>query len=941
MAQASAVLPTGPVPDASKPHTSSTRLEDQAALAALYVTGPKHDNNNNNNNASKPRKDDYDYLDKDHRLSSAGAAASLKYANPQDLPSYSPSGLKKNDISAAGAAASLGWANQKSFEHWKPEPSGPAAAAALLAHDYKMAPLWQPESSADGAKAALLAHREGGKVEIWKPEAHSVWGHSAATQAMVSHRQGGLSPQLDYGHTELGRQGSLRAATGAMSSSRKKAEAAPRIVPKPDTYPDESNAASNALMAATSASRASKRSDHSEGGAVPYTNMSRNMYTANPPVQPEIDEKNRADTLRASAVAMAQGMYAYQQKQIDQASAHAHAQSGAAAAHGHRRTIFPGLHGSGPADAALTICQEAAQKLAQERLAKLHDENAQNREYPSAHAHAQSGAAAAHGHRRTSSLDSTEAAQPTRFNNLQEAAQKLAQERLAKLHDENAQNREYRDYYSSTSAAAPSRLSIRGRNRNRASSLGTFDEDQAQSDKIRAQMSQFSSNLDQVDAKKRQHDRDSLIAVAQRNVTKSMHGMDEKVLADTGKMAPSLLSEWEARSHAAAQANSASRMENHGKVHIGGGKFINQSEIDLVASRNIQPVLDEINEKAEAERERQAALKLEQETQQRNAAEKKAREKEQREIEKKLRQQDKDERKMEAADEKRAAKERRKSLRSGGSILPFGKKTTDVGDTARRANSEKEPAVEPVPREGPTIADRRDSAALTPIRTSMEDQASVRMRETAAAANGDTTLSSPLSPGSPKDGKVKSWLKTKFSRRMSKSQKSPGLERENETVPGDRRSFIGGAALTGASANDSTGSLGAKSSSIQDVATATSAAVPAASTAGETTATALRRTITVDSDPDLESGSESDLYSEHTTAAAAEPASRRGVGSSEPRGEMKGRRISKASVVSSTGLEDDEEFQEARDNFDEGLAPPPTFPAETIPARTAKFHEDI
>ncbi|KAK2629987.1 hypothetical protein QTJ16_000807 [Diplocarpon rosae] len=878
MAQASAVLPTGPVPDASKPHTSSTRLEDQAALAALYVTGPKHDNNNNNNNASKPRKDDYDYLDKDHRLSSAGAAASLKYANPQDLPSYSPSGLKKNDISAAGAAASLGWANQKSFEHWKPEPSGPAAAAALLAHDYKMAPLWQPESSADGAKAALLAHREGGKVEIWKPEAHSVWGHSAATQAMVSHRQGGLSPQLDYGHTELGRQGSLRAATGAMSSSRKKAEAAPRIVPKPDTYPDESNAASNALMAATSASRASKRSDHSEGGAVPYTNMSRNMYTANPPVQPEIDEKNRADTLRASAVAMAQGMYAYQQKQIDQASAHAHAQSGAAAAHGHRRT---------------------------------------------------------------SSLDSTEAAQPTRFNNLQEAAQKLAQERLAKLHDENAQNREYRDYYSSTSAAAPSRLSIRGRNRNRASSLSTFDEDQAQSDKIRAQMSQFSSNLDQVDAKKRQHDRDSLIAVAQRNVTKSMHGMDEKVLADTGKMAPSLLSEWEARSHAAAQANSASRMENHGKVHIGGGKFINQSEIDLVASRNIQPVLDEINEKAEAERERQAALKLEQETQQRNAAEKKAREKEQREIEKKLRQQDIDERKMEAADEKRAAKERRKSLRSGGSILPFGKKTTDVGDTARRANSEKEPAVEPVPREGPTIADRRDSAALTPIRTSMEDQASVRMRETVAAANGDTTLSSPLSPGSPKDGKVKSWLKTKFSRRMSKSQKSPGLERENETVPGDRRSFIGGAALTGASANDSTGSLGAKSSSIRDVATATSAAVPAASTAGETTATALRRTITVDSDPDLESGSESDLYSEHTTAAATEPAFRRGVGSSEPRGEMKGRRISKASVVSSTGLEDDEEFQEARDNFDEGLAPPPTFPAETIPARTAKFHEDI
>merc|ERR1711964_564158 len=67
-----------------------------------------------------------------------------------------------------------------------------------------------------------------------------------------------------------------------------------------------------------------------EAGAVPYTNMSRDMYTAAPPVQPEVDEKNRQDTLRASAVAMAQSMYQYQQKQID---ATTHAQSGAAAAH--------------------------------------------------------------------------------------------------------------------------------------------------------------------------------------------------------------------------------------------------------------------------------------------------------------------------------------------------------------------------------------------------------------------------------------------------------------------------------------------------------------------------------------------------------------------------------------------------------------------------------
>jgi hypothetical protein len=149
-------------------------------------------------------------------------------------------------------------------------------------------------------------------------------------------------------------------------------------------------------------------------------------------------------------------------------------------------------------------------------------------------------------------------------------------------------------------------------------------------------MSIFSNNIVQVDAKKRQQDREALIAAAQRNVTKSLHGMDEKVFRDTGKVAPSLLSEWEAKAHAAAQAKSDTRMENYGKVHIGGGQFINQSAVDLVAARNVQPVLDEINEKAEVERERQATIKAEKEEEQRKGAEKKAREREEKEINKKL-----------------------------------------------------------------------------------------------------------------------------------------------------------------------------------------------------------------------------------------------------------------------------------------------------------------
>ena len=700
-----------------------------------------------------------------------------------------------------------------------------------------MAPLWQPEQSSNGAKAALLAHRDGGKVEVWKPEA-SNWGNSAANQAFKKDRAGGLSPQLDYGHTALGRQGSLLAATGAMSTSRRRAESNPGPSAFVARYPDEANATTNALSAATSASKNRKRTGiTSEGGAVPYTTMSREMYTSHPPVAPEVEEQNRQATLHASAIAMAKSMYNHQQKQIDAASA---AQRGAMAAH-----------------------------------------------------------------QRSPSLESTDEVQPMRFNNLQEAAQKLAQERLAKLHDEHAKNREYRDYYGGT-PQTHSRLSIRGRTRRRASSDGSMDEDREQSNKIRAQMSLFSTNLSQVDAKKRQQDREALIAAAQRNVTKSLHGMDEKVFADTGKVAPSLLSEWEVKAHAAAQAKSDTRMENYGKVNIGGGKFINQSAVDLVARRNVQPVLDEINEKAQAERERVAAEKMEQETQARKAAEQKAREREKQEIEKKLKrelcpysekhrsdssiEEQKDEQKQAAAEEKaarkeekQAGKEKRKSLKSGGAATAEPAKepeTTEAVATPATAAAES-PA---------TISERRDiSSAPNPVRTSMEDQASVRMREAADAANPEE--STPLSPGSPGDGsKVKNWLKTKFSRRMSKPQKPPASEKEKEP----EKAFVGGAALTGASANNSTASLGAQPASVRDI----------------------------------------DLAGKAREEPEAAP---------EDRGRNPRRESEVSALSEPVGDVDEDEFQEARDNFDEDLAPPPTFVAEksSSPARSAKFHEEI
>lgn len=237
-------------------------------------------------------------------------------------------------------------------------------------------------------------------------------------------------------------------------------------------------------------------------------------------------------------------------------------------------------------------------------------------------------------------------------------------------------------------------------------------------------------------------------------------------------------------------------------------------------------------------------------------------------------------------EENLAAKEKRKSLKSGEAVTAGP--ATEPEATAEATTVAPAAAADEAHA---TIAERREVASTPiPIPTSIEDQASMRMRETADAANKDE--STPLSPSSPGDGsKVKNWLKTKFSRRMSKPQKPSTTEKEKEP----EKSFVGGAALTGASANNSTVSLGAKPSSVRDVAMAGKA---------------------------------------KEQEAEPEP---------EERGRGK-RRDSEVSALSEpVGDVDEEEFQEARDNFDEDLAPPPTFVAEksSSPARSARFHEEI
>lgn len=494
----------------------------------------------------------------------------MKYARANELPSFPVVGIDAS--SSAGAAALLANQNKKSPEWWKPEQSSAAGKAALLANDYKMKPLWQPEASAAGSKAALLAHRDGGKLNLWQPEA-SADGNSAATIAM---RKTGLGPKVDYGVTEDGRSKALLAATGAHSASgRKRAQSIPMSAP---LYPDSKNSAKNALNAATIAHSPSMRASKApavqpqdanrlgsgamEAARIQHAKSAREMYTSAPPVSLEIEEKKRNDALRASAVVMAKKMYDVQQQYIDGASA------------------------------------------------------------------ARTGATAAHGQQPVATSEGDIKQQAMQYIGIQEAAQKLAQERLAKIgHDENAA---YRSYYGYEKQPR-SKLSMRrGRPRARSTSEAPAedsdsDEDDFRSRRIRHQMQQFNQQLADVDAKKREQDRKSLIAAAERKVQAQMQGLDKDVYNKTGKMSNIMTNDWDEKARQRALANSEARMENHGRVNIGNGKWMDQAEIDAIAQARLQPTLDEITDKAEKRRAEDAERQFELEKKRRQEQEEKAR----------------------------------------------------------------------------------------------------------------------------------------------------------------------------------------------------------------------------------------------------------------------------------------------------------------------------
>lgn len=418
-----------------------------------------------------------------------------------------------------------------------------------------------------------------------------------------------------------------------------------------------------------------------EGGAMPYTTLSRQAFTSKPTLQMDLDEKRRADVLRASAIAMAKGMFEQQQRVVEQAKRAAEgAQSRqvvAATRQADRAEQDQGLSSVSASSQKQPDLHEAAYRLAQERLARLQDEHVRARERGQ-------DPYLDHGH--------------------------TARSALGDEHDDGLGSTLHRQ-----ASVVLGRLV-----RHRSASDGAVAEEKQhrgrrllQYDHLNQSQQQQRQSLTTEEDQKRAAERTVLLQTAARNVRRQLEGMDEEIalktaarvshghhlhlhlpsrssLSNTSRgavvagLSPKVRGEWQARASAAALARSEERrgvkrttarramtapdaeknaseradeklaaeaaksttmatddinrdsrqQQQQGQhlVDIGAGRFMGRHEVEAIAARRVRPVLDDITRRAEEERERQRVAREEKERRRLEAEAKMEKEREEKRI---------------------------------------------------------------------------------------------------------------------------------------------------------------------------------------------------------------------------------------------------------------------------------------------------------------------
>lgn len=366
------------------------------------------------------------------------------------------------------------------------------------------------------------------------------------------------------------------------------------------------------------------------------------------------------------------------------------------------------------------------------------------------------------------------------YLNLQDAAYKQAQERLAKLHDEHQQGREFQEYYGNTTNTSPRRkFSITNKLRRRTSiDSDDLEDDRERSNKIREQMSMFSSKLSQVDKEKREKDREALLAAAQRNVKARLQGMDEKASLQTGKRNSTRLTDFELKAQQAAQARHESRGETKGKINIGGGKFMDADEINAIAAKKMQPLLDNINEKAETERARLEALKQAEDARKEELERQKARERQEKDELRKQKEQEKHAervKKQQAKEQEHMRKEEEKAKKNQEKLEEKARKEAAKEEKRKSKMLAHQPA-----SATSTTALERDESNRVEEEVDEHTAETTTVGESVAGTEGAESGQQHSLDSTPKSkSKVTRWLSKRFSRTISVNEKDGNEKRRS------------------------------------------------------------------------------------------------------------------------------------------------------------------
>lgn len=682
------------------------------------------------------------------RLADDAATAALYAVHPQrkpsvrDVPSSDPQYLNQRaaggapNLSHASAGAALAHANRKPVEIWRPGRLTDAEKAALCVKDFTPPEIPQPSTqySAEGLGAAILAVRE-------------QRGMSSLPPTQTGHKH---DVSLDRSHTL---DKARRAATGAYTARRRSGSA-----------PGEAAAATESQYArfAAEALKHPQAEDqdplgHLDKGMeasriqhIAHTNA--RLYTSSPPVASEVEEQNRQSSLRAAAISMAKDMYDV--------------------------TGPPGE--SGDLDSAIYAAQKGQEQSRAQKTG-----------------------------------GAVEGSTAKRALTLQDAAQKRAAEKLARMQDEHS---EMQNYYGTAPQAQRSRLASR---RKRTSSEADVSQvDAERSRHIRSQMTSLRTKVNRVD-EKRLKDRELLMEAARRNVDATISDMETKLYADTGRAPPSMQKQWDeaAQERVRREAEAVEATGARGdRVNIGAQQYMEMADVEAVARSRIQPALDEITDQAEKRRAHDVEVRLDAEERQRHAAVEHEREAE-----------------MKALEQREKGAEKRDS--KGMKLFLWRKKSKRVSaeqaqpeeEAAAQAAPSKEaapaPAQEAVPAPGPetTTAPKEapaqeepaakpeaaGAAAPTAAPVMLHEPSDSHERPGIARSHTDHEDGAAVGPGveamhtirpitSPRaDSKLKTWFRDRLVRRTSGPVRvypnQPGPEFNTDSELG----FTGGAALTG------------------------------------------------------------------------------------------------------------------------------------------------